>query len=305
MERHCTDISAEEHERIILQRNREKFNHSWLGYKAISFCQKTSVSWPVHIEGAGFYCLLCKKYQTGNTQNKDMKFTVEPSVRIKLQSLKSHLECSAHQRAVSGQLLNRVSYFQRQLDHEAEIQDDVYFKAFYAMYWLAKHYIANKQVNSLLLLLDDLGCEVKLFQHRSSGSERDIITLIAKVIQDEIVDQVKSSATFGILLDNMTDVTRKEQMIIFIQYYCRQDEKVKTTFLSVESVLDQTDSCSTNAETLFNVFCSRLSELGLDVTNVGGLASDGASVMLGRNSGVAVVLKAVASVGPCLCRFQL
>lgn len=38
---------------------------------------------------------------------------------------------------------------------------------------------------------------------------REIIQLIAKVIQDEIVDQVKSSATFGILMDDMTDVTSK------------------------------------------------------------------------------------------------
>lgn len=302
--RNCTDISKEEHERIKVERNRENFNHSWLGSKGISYCQKTSVFWPVYVEGAGFYCLLCRKHQTGNMQNKDMKFTVEPSVRIKEQSLKNHLECSAHQRAVSGELLNRVSYFQRQLDHEAEIQDDVYFKAFYAMYWLAKHHIANKQVNSLLMLLEHLQCEVKSFQHRSAGSEREIITLIAKVIQDEIVDQVKSSATFGILLDDMTDVTCKEQMIIFIQYYCRQDEKVKTKFLSVESVLDQSESCSANAETLFKVFCTKLSELGLDVTKVGGLASDGASVMLGRNNGVASRLKAIAPsviVVHCVC----
>ena len=29
--RNCTDISKEEHERIKVERNREKFNHSWLG----------------------------------------------------------------------------------------------------------------------------------------------------------------------------------------------------------------------------------------------------------------------------------
>lgn len=102
--RNCTDISKEEHERIKVERNKEKFNHSWLGSKGISYCQKTSVFWPVYVEGAGFYCLLCRKHQTGNMQNKDMKFTVEPSVRIKEQSLKNHLECSAHQRAVSGEI---------------------------------------------------------------------------------------------------------------------------------------------------------------------------------------------------------
>ena len=171
----------------------------------------------MYIEGGGFYCLLCKKHQTAHPQNKEVKFTVEPSVRVKEQSLKSHVECSAHQRAVSGELLNRVSYFQHQLDRAAEVEDDVYFNAFYAIYWLAKHCIANKQVNSLIMLLEHLGCEVKGFQHRAAGSEREIIQLIAKIIQDEIVDQVKSSATFGILIDDMTDVTSKEQMILFVQ----------------------------------------------------------------------------------------
>ena len=304
MEKHCNDISKEEHNRIKVGRNREKFHHSWLGNKAMSFCQQTAMFWPVYIEGEGFYCLLCKKHQTSNSQNKDVKFTVEPCVRIKEQSLKSHLECSAHQRAVSGELLNRVSYFQHQLDRAAEVEDEVYFNAFYAIYWLAKHCIANKQVNSLIILLEHLGCEVKAFQHRSPGSVREIIQLIAKTIQDEIVDQVQSSATFGILVDDMTDVTSKEQMIIFIQYYCRKDEKVKTKFLSVESVLEQGESCSANAETLFQVLCSKLNELGLDVTKVGGMASDGASVMLGRNNGVAAKLKAIVPsviVVHCVC----
>ena len=73
---------------------------------------------------------------------------------------------------MSGELLNHVSYFQHQLYRAAEVEDDVYFNAFYAMYWLAKHCIANKQVNSLIMLLEDLGCEVKGFQHRAAGSER-------------------------------------------------------------------------------------------------------------------------------------
>ena len=96
MQKHCTDISNEEHNRIKVERNREKFHHSWLGNKSISFCQQTAMFWPVYIEGEGFYCLLCKKHQTANAQNKEVKFTMEPSVRIKEQSLKSHVECSAH-----------------------------------------------------------------------------------------------------------------------------------------------------------------------------------------------------------------
>ena len=66
-------------------------------------------------------------------------------------------------------------------------------------------------------------------------------------------------------------------MILFIQYYSRKEENIKTKFLSVESVLDQSDSCSANAETLFQVFSNKLNELGLE-----------------GNNGVAAKLKAVA-----------
>lgn len=62
----------------------------------------------------------------------------------------------------------------------------------------------------------------------------------------------------------------------------------------MESVLDQSDSCYANAETLFQAFSNKLNKLGLQVTKVGGMASDGASVMLGRNNGVAAKSKAIA-----------
>ena len=124
----------------------------------MSFCQQSAMIWLVNIEGEGLYCLLCKKHQTSNSQNKDVKFTVKPCVRIKEQSRKSHLECSAHKRAVSGELLNR-------LDCAAEVEDQVYLNAFYAIYWLGKHCIANKHANNLIMLLEHLGCEVKAFQH--------------------------------------------------------------------------------------------------------------------------------------------
>ena len=70
-----------------------------------------------------------------------------------------------------------------------------------------------------------IGCEVTGFQHTSAGLEREIIQLLAKIIQDQNVDQVKSCPTYGILMDDMTDATSKEQMILFIQYYCKKEEK--------------------------------------------------------------------------------
>ena len=54
-----------------------------------------------------------------------------------------------------------------------------------------------------------IGCEVKGFQHTSAGLDREIIQLIAKIIQGQNVDQVKSCPTYGILMDDMTDTSHK------------------------------------------------------------------------------------------------
>ena len=63
----------------------------------------------------------------------------------------------------------------------------------------------------------------------------------------------------------------------------------------MESVLEQGESCSANAVTLFHMLCSKLKELGLDVTNVGDMVSDGASITLGCNNDVAAKLKAIVT----------
>ena len=157
-------------------------------------------------------------------------------------------------------------------------------------------------------MLEHVGCEIESFDHRSPNSEREIVELITKVIQDEVVDQAKAATTFGILLGDMTEITCKEKIILFIQYYCWKDEKVKTKFLSVQKVFEESESCSANAKTLFEVLCSNLENLGLEIAKVGGIASDGAfSVRLGCNNGVATKLKAVLPtviVIYCVCHLE-
>jgi len=64
-------------------------------------------------------------------------------------------------------------------------------------------------------------------------------------------------------------------------------------FLSVESVLEQCKNCSAKAAMLFHEFSNKLKEPGLDITKVGGMVSDGASIMLEHNSGAAAKLKAI------------
>lgn len=52
------------------QRNREKFHHSWLENKTISFCQQTAMFWLVYIEREGFFafCVKSTKHQIIRTK---------------------------------------------------------------------------------------------------------------------------------------------------------------------------------------------------------------------------------------------
>ena len=46
-----------------------------------------------------------------------------------------------HKDAITAILMKRLSVFQKDLDHNAEIQVDVYQRAFHYLYWLAKEKI--------------------------------------------------------------------------------------------------------------------------------------------------------------------
>jgi hypothetical protein len=64
---------------------KEKFDHTWLSEKSLSFCEATRIWNVVFIEGFEIYCLLCKKHNTKNNRNKSTVFSEVPSTHYKFQ----------------------------------------------------------------------------------------------------------------------------------------------------------------------------------------------------------------------------
>ena len=89
------------------------------------------------------------------------------------------------------------------------------------------------------------------------------------------------------LRPDVTDIQVKEQNIIFIQYV--QNAKVHIRFLAVNDLLD--GAVSANAQAITDNVKQELVKSGLDIHNFLSLASDGASVMVGKHNGVAALLK--------------
>ncbi len=72
--------------------------------------------WLTYIEGEGMYCLVCKKHRCKSLQNKSDKFSEQPGVRFRTDSVDSHQKFASHIAAIQSDLLQRVSIFHR--EHE-------------------------------------------------------------------------------------------------------------------------------------------------------------------------------------------
>ena len=242
----CNDISQSEHARIKKTRNREKFNHSWLG----KMDKETKLYWPVYIENDGFYCLLCARHHMKKNVKAD-KFVVESSVRIKEDSLDGHMKSAVHKQALQCEMTQRVSVFHKQVVEKEKMTDEAEFNGFYAIYWLIKHSIACTNSSSLLQLMQKCGASV--FGYKHFGSFREIMITISDQILEEIITDIKEASTFSIMVDDVTDITSKEQCILFIQYYSVAHERTVVRFIDVTSLLDASDSTSADADTIFKV----------------------------------------------------
>ena len=66
---------------LLLTPQIDKFQHNWLNKRSMSFCLKTEM-------GEGLFCLLCKKHDTSNPQNKSKFLTRSPVNDFAQKSLK-------------------------------------------------------------------------------------------------------------------------------------------------------------------------------------------------------------------------
>lgn len=122
---------------------------------------------------------------------------------------------------------------------------------------------------------------------------------LGTTVENDFCEIIRKDLCYGLLVDDMSDISNFEQMIAFIQYF---DEGVKTKFLFASNVLEDSDSA--NSEALYKVIKRELTSRGIDLNKLVGIVTDGASVMVGKKEGLTTKLKRdvpkVVSVH-CIC----
>ncbi|XP_052280820.1 E3 SUMO-protein ligase KIAA1586-like [Dreissena polymorpha] len=102
-------------------------------------------------------------------------------------------------------------------------------------------------------------------------------------IRDDNLEKVKALMYFKILIDETTDIATVSEIIVYVQFL--EDRMGCTVFLSVLPLKDG------KAETIFNAQITFIEEHGLDIQKMCAFGSNGASVMLGCENGVAARLR--------------
>ena len=117
-----------------------------------------------------------------------------------------------------------------------------------------------------------------------------MLLLLGDVVKTQMIDVIKKANCFGLLSDEVCDISNKEQLVTFVKYLNVDIGKASTDFLAVNDLLEK--SHAPNAETIKNAIVSQVEDSDLEIQKLSGFASDGASVMTGKNTGVATRLKA-------------
>ena len=157
---------------------------------------------------------------------------------------------------------------------------------FATAFFLMKEFIANRKLIPLLSFMENvLGLsQLKHFSHRSQGSVREIYLALGETVKRNLLEKARQAKSFGILIDEVTDISVASQLISFLQFWDEESSSVATVFLSSQNVLE-------DSEAITELVKKELSASGLDICKLTGLSTDGANVMVGKTNGVAAKLR--------------
>ncbi|KAF7230313.1 tenascin-R-like, partial [Nothobranchius furzeri] len=129
--------------------------------------------------------------------------------------------------------------------------------------------------------------QAKNAKYTSKTIQNEILECLAGMVKKEIIQEVKKSKQFSVIVDETRDVQKKEQISFVLRYY--YSGVVHESFLEFE-VAEQMDAAA-----LSDKIINFLEKHGLEYKdNLVGQGYDGAAVMRGAHAGVQAKIKEVA-----------
>ena len=279
--------------------------------QASKFCtdwSKGRQHWLKYVAGQGMFCTLCQKHNKTKRHVSHSTWTVTPCTRLRLQSITAHEKCASHKNACKLEAEKKNTI---QSSVNPRIPAKPIEQAFTSLYFLAKQRIAHTtNFEPLLDLMGLLGLDVKSkiqvarnALYTSDKSIQEMVFVISEVIEMGILKELQESSHFALMLDETTDCTVTEQLVIHARYisptgelkshYLKVIDTLQSEVAAAHSSSDDSPCISVCAQTITKRVCEYVESAQLDMTKMRGIGTDGASTMMGRHNGVVARLKTI------------
>ena len=173
-----------------------------------------------------------------------------------------------HGDAKQSEFLLMSSYFIRREKEIKDQRDDVLTKALYSIYWLCKEEVVHSKLNSMLKLLEIIGlADIKDITKRSNTVLKEQVLTLGDQLMEDIIQEIKRSNVYGLLMDEVMDLSNTHQLVTFIKYYDQNLRDARTRFVNVSDVLEGSVDTTATAETIHDCLIILLNSLDLKIQN--------------------------------------
>ena len=169
------------------------------------------------------FCSLCRLTNSVHPTNAFRIWNCGPNIRYRPETVKVHFKKDTYKQTMhKGALTTKLAKYGRYFAEKEKEEEKLFYasneKVFTALYWLCKQEIAQSKLNSLLEMLESLGEEeVKQIRERSSTVLRDLLLTIVNQIKIGQLDKIRKSPFFGILTEEVTDISNVQNLVTFIK----------------------------------------------------------------------------------------
>lgn len=279
--------------------NGKIYKRDWLLYSSKSdsvYCLFCSL----FVRNENAFCAIGRGFSDWRNFNRDAK-SHESHVKHHTQ-FKTWLDYS--KRLVSNETID--AHQQKLLNKETEHWKEVMKRLISSVQFLAQQSLAFRGHTSTLydknngnflklmemlakfdpVMTDHLNRVVSTSQthYLSNRIQNELIECLASAVTKIIINSIKESEYYSIIVDCTSDLSHEEQMAIIIRYVIFDPKenkyKIEERFLSYSVCTDQTGEGITNA------ICSELKKYNLDLQNLRGQGYDNGANMAGVNIGV-------------------
>ena len=189
------------------------------------------------------------------------------SPSIQSSSLVRHNTSAEHKDAVSYRVKLETSSKSKSEQSESRIEQSTNTDPiepeniilFNTVYYAAKEQEPSEKINRLLALQKKNGLTTE-YQNLSPTTIGGIQDSICRVMTKTLVDEINSSPSFALMLDESTDITVEKRLSICVRYV--QLGEAVTKFLVNVPLVDG------RAHTIVNTVVEQCSDFGIDLTNM-------------------------------------